>query len=70
LRIDGLETQCGTKPYVAPEIFRGEKYSSEIDLWSLGIFLFVILTGCFPFKVRRAVAVVIAFERVRGAGVG
>lgn len=41
---------CGTLYYTAPEIFMHEKYdSSKIDIWSLGIVLYVLLTGESPF---------------------
>ena len=30
-------TICGTTPYMAPELFRGESYSSKVDVWSIGI---------------------------------
>ena len=36
--------------YMAPEIVRGQKpYSEKCDLWSLGILLYIILTGYMPF---------------------
>lgn len=45
-----LNTSCGTIPYTAPEILRGDKYiGPEIDIWSLGVVLFTMLTGSLPF---------------------
>ncbi|KAL8773127.1 MAG: hypothetical protein Q9209_001803 [Squamulea sp. 1 TL-2023] len=45
-----LQTFCGTVCYSAPEMLRGEKYAGEkVDVWSLGIVLFAILTGELPF---------------------
>lgn len=45
-----LQTFCGTVCYSAPEMLRGEKYAGEkVDVWSLGIILFALLTGQLPF---------------------
>ena len=42
---------CGTPTYMAPEIVSRKEYSGPpADVWALGILLFVMLSGCFPFK--------------------
>jgi MAP/microtubule affinity-regulating kinase len=42
---------CGTPTYMAPEIVTRKEYSGPpADVWALGILLFVMLSGCFPFK--------------------
>jgi calcium-dependent protein kinase len=38
----------GTVNYMAPEVVKG-KYNEKCDLWSCGIVMFVLLTGCLPF---------------------
>lgn len=42
--------ECGTPAYVSPEIIRKERYEKfASDIWSLGVLLFVMVTGEFPF---------------------
>jgi len=44
-----FSTQCGTPSYVAPEILLGKSYSPAVDVWSMGIILYTLLIGSFPF---------------------
>ncbi|SCU95502.1 LAME_0F12398g1_1 [Lachancea meyersii CBS 8951] len=53
-----MKTFCGTLAYVAPEVISGKnseekegnKYSSMVDMWSIGCLVYVILTGHLPFS--------------------
>ena len=39
----------GTLIYVAPEILQGTPYNKMIDMWSLGVITYLLLTGIIPF---------------------
>lgn len=46
-----LSIFCGTPHYIAPEIVRrGTYYGQRADCWSLGVLLYIMLCGKFPFK--------------------
>ena len=43
------QTTCGTPGYVAPEIINLKPYSKECDYWSIGVILYILLSGSPPF---------------------
>jgi len=45
-----FHTQCGSITHIAPEVFSGKGYSKGVDIWSLGVVLFVMLSVSYPFN--------------------
>ena len=45
-----LTTNCGTPVYMAPEIWNGCEYDKKVDLWSLGVVMYYLLSGDHPFN--------------------
>ena len=46
---DYTSTIIGTPHYISPEILQGKGYSLSCDFWSLGICMFEIFYGIYPF---------------------
>lgn len=44
-----MNTAIGTEQYAAPEILRHEKYNKAVDVFAMGVMLFIALAGCQPF---------------------
>lgn len=45
-----LKEFLGTPYYIAPEIIKSKRYGSKCDIWSLGVLVFQLISGEFPFN--------------------
>ncbi|XP_048841852.1 hormonally up-regulated neu tumor-associated kinase homolog [Brienomyrus brachyistius] len=52
LALELLNTQCGSPAYAAPELLAHRKYGHKVDVWSVGVSTFAMLTGTLPFTVE------------------
>lgn len=43
-------TLVGTEDYIAPEILNEEASGPPADLWSLGVIIYMMISGKSPFK--------------------
>lgn len=50
-----IKTVCGTPQYLAPDVLEGGEfgYTFAVDYWSMGVILYVLLSGAPPFHERR-----------------
>lgn len=44
-----FKDEVGTPRYTAPELLEGNGYNESVDVWGIGVILFMLLTGKYPF---------------------
>ena len=44
-----LTSFCGTTAFMAPEIILDINYGKPVDMWAIGVILFLLLSGDYPF---------------------
>lgn len=42
--------QCPSFSFTAPEVLRNKGYNRSLDMWSVGVIIYVSLSGTFPFN--------------------
>lgn len=47
---ENVNTFCGTTSYMAPEIFEKKTYDAKVDVWAVGVLMFFMLFGEYPFR--------------------
>ncbi|KAH8919396.1 Pkinase-domain-containing protein [Atractiella rhizophila] len=62
---DFLQTSCGSPNYAAPEVIDGAMYNGpEVDVWSCGVILYILLVGHLPFDNQHIPSL---FRQIRSA---
>lgn len=63
--VDGekLTDQVGSHHYKSPQVFEGH-YDHSADMWSLGVMLYILLCGSYPFKGKPDVCGRVGFKGV------
>lgn len=62
------QSTVGSPRYVAPEVLATDVHDFRADLWSLGVLLFVLLAGRFPFEGRPEFPQHVLDERIECLG--
>ena len=57
--------KAGTTSFLPPEMASGEEYSStpKLDIWAMGIILYLMVEGCYPFDGKSTKEIIISILR-------
>ncbi|XP_046843746.1 serine/threonine-protein kinase H1-like [Xenia sp. Carnegie-2017] len=47
-----MKTDCGTVEYMAPEVITRAHYTNAVDMWSMGVIAYIVLSGRLPFPLN------------------
>ncbi|CDW82534.1 calcium-dependent protein [Stylonychia lemnae] len=47
-----FKTRVGSPSYIAPEVLQTDQYGFECDIWSIGVILYVLVSGYMPFGAK------------------
>lgn len=50
-----LTGECGTAPFMSPEMLQGKPYDEKTDIWSFAVVVYCLLFGRFPFKTNKGI---------------
>ena len=59
-----LNSVNGALLYMAPEILRGEEYNYKCDLWNIGIIIYNLYFGIFPYPGQNENAIINKIEQL------
>lgn len=67
------KTVCGSPSYVSPEMITNSDYNGKTDIWSIGILLYFMLAGFYPFvssSITKLMHVIVNSKLVFGNSIG
>ena len=68
IKLDGIPSEelVGTAFYIAPEIIRAKIYTKASDMWSLGIIMYTLLSGCIPISGQTFESIIDNIKKYKG----
>ena len=49
---DPVLDSCGTPAYVAPEVLLKQPYHIQVDVWALGVIMYLMISKVLPFTTQ------------------